>query len=87
MVDSLNQVLEAIKPLDKLSMKTAQSRQDTLTKPNGSLGRLEDLSIQIAGIQGKPVPQIKQKAVIVMAADHGVAVARHGSPVASLNEH
>jgi nicotinate-nucleotide--dimethylbenzimidazole phosphoribosyltransferase len=44
-----------------------------LTKPTGSLGRLEELSIQIAGIQGKLIPQIKQKAVIVMAADHGVA--------------
>jgi nicotinate-nucleotide--dimethylbenzimidazole phosphoribosyltransferase len=33
---------------------------------------LEELSIQIAGIQGKPIPQIKQKAVIVVAADHGV---------------
>jgi nicotinate-nucleotide--dimethylbenzimidazole phosphoribosyltransferase len=54
-------------------MAKAKSRQDTLTKPTGSLGRLEELSIQIAGIQGKPLPQIKQKAVIVMAADHGVA--------------
>ena len=54
-------------------MEKARERQDMLTKPTGSLGRLEQLSIQIAGIQGKPLPQIKQKAVIVMAADHGVA--------------
>ncbi len=73
MADSLNQVLEAIKPLDKSSVAAARGRQDTLTKPTGSLGRLEELSVQIAGIQGKPIPQIKQKAVIVMAADHGVA--------------
>ena len=53
-------------------MAKARERQDMLTKPTGSLGRLEQLSIQIAGIQGKPVPQIQQKAVIVMAADHGV---------------
>ena len=38
----------------------------------GSLGRLEELSIQLAGIQGRPQPQIKDKAVIVMVADHGV---------------
>jgi len=48
-----------------------------LTKPAGSMGRLEALSVQIAGIQGKSLPQIKQKAVIVMAADHGVAA--HGT--------
>ena len=54
-------------------MSNAKKRQDVLTKPTGSLGRLEELSIQIAGIQAKSMPQIKQKAVIVMAADHGVA--------------
>jgi nicotinate-nucleotide--dimethylbenzimidazole phosphoribosyltransferase len=55
----------------------AKARQDTLTKPAGSMGRLEALSVQIAGIQGKSLPQAKQKAVIVMAADHGVAA--HGT--------
>jgi nicotinate-nucleotide--dimethylbenzimidazole phosphoribosyltransferase len=53
-------------------MLKAVDRQDSLTKPAGSLGRLEAVSVQIAGIQGKPLPQIKNKAVIVMAADHGV---------------
>jgi len=43
-----------------------------LTKPPGSLGRLEELSGQMAGIQGRPIPRVRQKAVIVMAADHGV---------------
>ena len=43
-----------------------------LTKPTGSLGKLEDLSIKLAGIQGKSLPVINKKAVIVMAADHGV---------------
>ena len=72
----LSKTIANIKPLDTKSMAKAKARQDTLTKPTGSLGRLESLSIQIAGIQGKALPQIKQKAVIVMAADHGVA-ARH----------
>ena len=53
-------------------MSLARARQDNLTKPAGSLGRLEELSIQLAGIQGRPQPQIKDKAVIVMVADHGV---------------
>jgi len=71
--DILSKTINNIKPLDKISMTKAKERQDTLTKPIGSMGRLETLSIQIAGIQGRPMPQIKQKAVIVMAADHGVA--------------
>jgi nicotinate-nucleotide--dimethylbenzimidazole phosphoribosyltransferase len=54
-------------------MAKAKERQAMLTKPTGSLGRLEQLSIQITGIQGRPISQIKQKAVIVMSADHGVA--------------
>jgi nicotinate-nucleotide--dimethylbenzimidazole phosphoribosyltransferase len=73
MFDILSKTIANIKPLDKVSMAKAKARQDILTKPTGSLGRLEQLSILIAGIQGRPIPQIKQKAVIVMAADHGVA--------------
>jgi nicotinate-nucleotide--dimethylbenzimidazole phosphoribosyltransferase len=68
----LTDTLQNIKPLDNNSMSITRARQDTLTKPAGSLGRLEELSIQIAGIQAKSRPQIKQKAVIVMVADHGV---------------
>jgi nicotinate-nucleotide--dimethylbenzimidazole phosphoribosyltransferase len=71
--DILSKTIANIRPLDAKSMAAAKARQDTLTKPTGSLGRLEELSIRIAGMQGKPLPQIKQKAVIVMAADHGVA--------------
>ena len=73
MSDILSKTIANIRPLDVKSMAAAKVRQDTLTKPTGSLGRLEELSIRIAGMQGKPLPQIKQKAVIVMAADHGVA--------------
>lgn len=73
MSDILSKTIANIRPLDAKSMAAAKARQDTLTKPTGSLGRLEELSIRIAGMQGKPLPQIKQKAVIVMAADHGVA--------------
>jgi len=63
-----------IKPLDKKAMAEARARQDMLTKPQGSLGRLEELSIQLAGIQGRPIPQLTHKAIITMAGDHGVVV-------------
>jgi site-specific DNA-cytosine methylase len=53
-------------------MVAAELRQNGLTKPQGSLGRLEELSVQLAGIQGKPIPQIKHKAIVTMAGDHGV---------------
>jgi nicotinate-nucleotide--dimethylbenzimidazole phosphoribosyltransferase len=72
MVNTIEDILKAIKPMDNLSMETARARQDTLTKPQGSLGKMEDLSVKIAGIQGKPVPQIEHKAIITMAGDHGV---------------
>jgi nicotinate-nucleotide--dimethylbenzimidazole phosphoribosyltransferase len=72
MSDLLSRTIKNIEPLDHDSMASARARQDTLTKPLGSLGRLEELSIQLAGIQGKPLPVIQRKAVIVMAADHGV---------------
>ena len=68
----LSNTIEMIKPRDKKAMAQARARQDTLTKPPGSLGRLEELSIKLAGIQGEPVPQIRHKAIITMAGDHGV---------------
>ncbi|MDD5339225.1 MAG: nicotinate-nucleotide--dimethylbenzimidazole phosphoribosyltransferase [Dehalococcoidales bacterium] len=68
----INETIEKIKPLDKEAMAAARKRQDDLTKPAGSLGRLEEVSIQIAGIQRKASPQIKHKAMITMAGDHGV---------------
>ena len=75
----LSKTIERIKPLDKEATAAAQARQNMLTKPQGSLGRLEELSIQLAGIQGKSVPQVRQKAIIVMAGDHGVVVEKIGN--------
>ncbi len=69
----LEEIMRDIKPLDESAMQTARARQDTLTKPRGSLGRLEELSIQLAGMKADPFPSVERKAVIVMAADHGVA--------------
>ena len=69
---ALEQALREIKPLDEKTMAAARARQDTLTKPLGSLGRLEELSIKLAGIKGKPIPRIDRTAIVTMAADHGI---------------
>ena len=71
-MERLEEVLSQIKPLDEKAMQAARLRQDNLTKPRGSLGRLEELSVRIAGMKGSPRPKLEQKAIIVMAADHGV---------------
>jgi nicotinate-nucleotide--dimethylbenzimidazole phosphoribosyltransferase len=63
---------QIVPPLDEEAMAAARARQDTLTKPPSSLGRLEALSIQLAGIYGDPTPTIEQKVIITMAGDHGV---------------
>ncbi len=75
----LNETIDKIKPLDKEVMAQARKRQDELTKPAGSLGRLEEVSIQIAGIQRKARPEIKNKAMITMAGDHGVVDEKIGN--------
>jgi len=72
MATSLDTILREIKPLDTSAMAAAQSRQNSLTKPHGSLGRLEELSIQLAGIKGEATPKLEHKSIIVMASDHGV---------------
>jgi nicotinate-nucleotide--dimethylbenzimidazole phosphoribosyltransferase len=69
----LNQTIQSIRPLDAAAMDAARARQGRLTKPPGSLGRLETLSIQVAGISGQERPIIGEKVVITCAGDHGVA--------------
>ena len=61
-----------IEPLNSEAQDQARSRQNTLTKPPGSLGKLEELSIQLAGIYQDPMHKIKKKMTIVAAGDHGV---------------
>jgi nicotinate-nucleotide--dimethylbenzimidazole phosphoribosyltransferase len=63
-----------IQPLDANAMAAARARQDQLTKPRGALGRLEDLSVWLAGAQGRCPPTLPNRVrVVVFAADHGVA--------------
>lgn len=71
-MDKINQTIAGIRPLDKGAMEVARIRQDSLTKPRGSLGQLETLSIQVAGIKGNPRPRIIHKVIFTLAGDHGV---------------
>lgn len=69
----LEEVLGAIIPVDQEAITQAQRRLDSLTKPLGSLGMLEEIARQVAGITGQARPAlIRKKTSILMAADHGV---------------
>ena len=68
----LKAYLDSIQPLDEAAMAKARERQAQLAKPPGSLGRLEDLSVQLAGITGMVHNRIEKKHLLVFAADNGV---------------
>jgi len=71
--DFVAQTVAALRPLDEAAVEAARERQGRLTKPAGSLGVLEDLSIQLAGISGTCPPAYPDELVVaVFAADHGV---------------
>ena len=63
---------DACQSLDNAAMDQARARQQQLTKPAGSLGQLEGLAIQLAGLQGRERPTLDQAAITVFAGDHGV---------------
>ena len=69
----IKQITQKITEVDFKLMDEAQKRLDNLTKPQGSLGRLEELAKQIVGITGKETPKLKNKVIFTLAADHGVA--------------
>ncbi len=72
-MQNLNTVLRAIPAPDADAMARAQQHIDGLLKPPGSLGRLEALAVQLAGMPGLGgQPQVAKKALLVMCADHGV---------------
>jgi len=68
----LEDALRKIRGLDEKARAIAQARLDSLTKPLGSLGRLEDLVKQIAGITGETSPSTDKKMIVIMCADNGV---------------
>jgi nicotinate-nucleotide--dimethylbenzimidazole phosphoribosyltransferase len=69
---AVNGTIKKIEKLDSGIMAKAQAKLDNLTKPQGSLGSLEELAKQIVGITGNLSPKFLKKSIIVMAADHGV---------------
>ena len=72
-VDPLADLIAAITPPDAEAMAAAAERQDRMTKPRGSLGVLEDVSVRLAGLAGSCPPPLPEPAcVAVFAADHGV---------------
>lgn len=71
----LDATVTRIAPLDERAMAAARARQLQLTKPPGSLGRLEDLAVWLAGVRGTERPRVAAPAVVVAAADHGVTAA------------
>ena len=69
---TLADIIERITPADPKTMQAARLRQARLTKPPGSLVRLEDLSIQLAGVFGTELPSVRGKTIVIAAGDHGV---------------
>jgi len=69
---ALAAVLEAITPVDRALAATGQAHLDNLTKPQGSLGRLEELALQLYLVQGGAKPQADPCRVYTVAGDHGV---------------
>lgn len=71
-MEKIKETILKIRPLDKEAMKKVRERLDNLTKPLGSLGRLEEIAERISGIRGQLTPVIKQKVIFTLAGDHGV---------------
>ncbi|CAM3641337.1 nicotinate-nucleotide--dimethylbenzimidazole phosphoribosyltransferase [Marinicrinis lubricantis] len=71
-MDILKQLCGSLKPLHEAAMEQAAQRISQLTKPPGSLGKLEETAVRMAGITGSLNPDLNKKAVVVMAGDHGV---------------
>jgi nicotinate-nucleotide--dimethylbenzimidazole phosphoribosyltransferase len=69
----LHAALTTIEPLDAVAMTAARQHLDRLTKPPGSLGRLEELVVTLAGITGRVRAPADRRAIVLAAGDHGVA--------------
>lgn len=80
----LAETIANIAPLDEQAMRAAAERQDQLTKPRGALGRLEALSVQLAGITACARPRLDRRTIVIAAASHGVAAERVSAYPASV---
>src|SRR5512136_1261207 len=72
-MNRLDDILKRIQPVDGSRAVAIQARLDNLTKPQGSLGRLEELARRYCLITGKDKPVLKNKIIFTFASDHGVA--------------
>jgi nicotinate-nucleotide--dimethylbenzimidazole phosphoribosyltransferase len=70
---TIDEMVTRIQPVDREVAARAQARLDRLTKPLGSLGRLEETAVRYATITGEVKPNVPRGAVFTFAADHGVA--------------
>ena len=71
-LEQLQEILARVTPADREVMDRAKKRQAELAKPPGSLGKLEEMSIRLAGITGRVCHQIEACRILVFAADNGV---------------
>lgn len=69
----MNELAIAIPSLDQGAMALTRERLNSLAKPPGSLGVLEEIAIRLSGITGESYPAVQNKTIIIMAGDHGVA--------------
>jgi nicotinate-nucleotide--dimethylbenzimidazole phosphoribosyltransferase len=72
-VAAIEQALHQLRTIDAGACAEAAARQDVLTKPRGSLGRLEDIAVFLAGWQGRARPRLDRGRVAIFAGNHGVA--------------
>jgi nicotinate-nucleotide--dimethylbenzimidazole phosphoribosyltransferase len=70
----IKQICDQIEPVDQSWLEAARERQLTLTKPPGSLGRLEEIANRLAAIQQTATPVVTKKRIYVVAGDHGVTI-------------
>ena len=73
MTDPLRRLLDAMPVADEAARAAAAAHQGQLTKPAGSLGRLEDIAVWLAGWQGTGRPKVDHAHVLIFAGNHGVA--------------
>ncbi|HWR59733.1 MAG TPA: nicotinate-nucleotide--dimethylbenzimidazole phosphoribosyltransferase, partial [Thermodesulfovibrionales bacterium] len=71
-MDLINAIIRDIKPVDEAWYAVAQKHLDNLTKPLGSLGRLEEFARRLVAIAGSNNPRIDKKAIFTFAGDHGI---------------
>jgi nicotinate-nucleotide--dimethylbenzimidazole phosphoribosyltransferase len=72
-VTALERLVAAVSPVDERLATRARARLDSLTKPRGSLGRLEELAARLVVITGELMPRIEAPVIFTLAGDHGVA--------------